>query len=66
MLESRKKISPVATEGFWWPYTPQTKLQAPPNGNMKHYKLVACLLSLNVKPPLHEHKAPPYKPKAPY
>jgi len=26
---------------------------------MKHYKLVQCLSNFNVKPPLHERKAPP-------
>jgi len=33
---------------------------------MKRYKLVEFLSNLNVKPPLHERKAPPHKRKAPY
>ena len=37
---------------------PQTILQATPNWNMKHYKLVEFWSLLNVKPPLHERKAP--------
>jgi len=32
---------------------------------MKHYKLVEFWSNLNVKPPLHERKAPPHKRKAP-
>jgi len=44
----------------------QTKLQAPQNWNMKHYKLVEFFVKLNVKPPLHERKALPHKCKAPY
>jgi len=44
-------LSPVAKGGLWWDYLPQTKLQAPPNWNMKHYKSVEFLLNLNVKPP---------------
>jgi len=32
---------------------------------MKHYKLVEFFSSLNIKPPLHERKAPPYTPKTP-
>jgi len=36
---------------------PQTKLQAPTNWNMKHFKLVEFLANLNAKPPIHEHKA---------
>jgi len=31
---------------------------------MKHYKLVEFLSNLNVKPPLHECKAPTHKHKA--
>jgi len=30
---------------------PQTKLQAPPNWNLKHYKLVEFSSNFNVKPP---------------
>ena len=37
---------------------PQTKLQGPPNWNVKHYKLVKFLSNVNVKPRLHERKAP--------
>jgi len=37
---------------------PQTKLQAPPNWNVKHYKLVEFLSNLNVKPPVRERKPP--------
>ena len=43
----------------------QTKLQVPPNRNMKHYKLVEFLSNLNVKPPPHERKAPPRTRKTP-
>jgi len=32
---------------------------------MKHYKLVEFFSNFNVKPPLHERKAPPHKCKAP-
>jgi len=32
---------------------------------MKLYKLVEFLSNLNVKPPLHERKAPPHNRKAP-
>jgi len=45
---------------------PQTKLQAPKNWNMKHYKLVECSSNLNVKPPLHKRKAPPTNVKPSY
>jgi len=43
---------------------PQTKIQAPPNYNMKHYKLVEFLSKLNVKPPWPKRKVPPHKRKA--
>jgi len=33
---------------------------------MKHYKLVKFLSNLNVKPPLHERKAPRTNVKPPY
>jgi len=33
---------------------------------MKHYMLVEFLLNLNVKPPLHERKAPSRNVKPPY
>jgi len=33
---------------------------------MKHYKLVQFLSNLNVKPPLHERKAPHTNTKSPY
>ena len=44
--------------GFGGLSHPQTKLQAPPNWNMKHYKLVEFLSNLNVKSPLNERTAP--------
>jgi len=37
---------------------PQTKLQASPNWNMKHYKLVEFLSNLNVKHPCTNVKPP--------
>jgi len=36
----------------------QTKLQASPNWNMKHYKSVEFVTFYNVKPPLHKRKTP--------
>ena len=56
--------SPVATGGFDGLISPN-KDPSTPNWNMKHYKLVEFLSKLNVKPPLHERKAPPHKGKAP-
>jgi len=44
--------------------SPQTKLQASPNWNLKHYKSVEFLSILNVKPTLPERKPPPHKRKA--
>jgi len=55
---TRAGSSPVATGRLWWAKPPQTKLQVPPNWNMKHYKVVQFLSNLNVKPPVHEQKAP--------
>jgi len=46
--------------------SPTTKAPSPPNWNMKHYKSVEFLLSLNVKPPVHKRQALPLKPKARY
>jgi len=43
--------------GLWWAQPLQTKLQSPPNWNMKHYILVEFMSNLNVEPPLHERKA---------
>ena len=37
---------------------PQTKLQAPPNWNIKHYKSVEFLSIFSVKPPRRKAKPP--------
>jgi len=44
---------------------PQTKYQAPLNGNMKHYKPLEFLSNFNIKPPRHKRKVPPHERKAP-
>ena len=49
--------SPVAT-GALVGLVPQTQLQAPPNWNMKHCKLVEFLSNLNVKAPRTNVKPP--------
>jgi len=41
--------------------SPPNKAPSPSNWNMKHYKSVEFFSSLNVKPPLHERKAPSHK-----
>jgi len=43
---------------LWWAYPPQTRLQAPPNCNMKHYKLVEFLSNVIVKPHCTNEKPP--------
>jgi len=48
-------------EGGFGGLSPPKTAPIPHNWNMKHYKLVEFLLNLNVKPPLHERKAPPHK-----
>ena len=53
------ETSPVATEELWWAYPTETKLQTPPNWNIKHYKLVEFLSNLNVKPPPRTNLKPP-------
>ena len=54
----RDLSSPVATGRWLVCLAPQTKLQAPPNWNIKHYKSVEFLSNLNVKPHLHKRKTP--------
>jgi len=44
--------------------SPPNKAPRPPNWNLKHYWSVEFLSLFNVKPPLHERKAPPHKRKA--
>ena len=48
---------PSPREGFGG-HSPPKKLQAPPNWNMKHYKLVEFLSDLYVNPPFTNVKPP--------
>ena len=51
--------SPVATGGLLGAYPPQTRLQAPPNWNMKHYKSVEILSYFRVSNPPRTNAKPP-------
>jgi len=51
--------------GCFWGLTPQTKLQAPPNWNMKHYKSFVFCHFLKRGDPPYKPKDPPQKRKAP-
>ena len=53
-LRRRRGSSPVPTGWWWWwwwVYSPQIKLQAPPNWNMKHNKAVEFYYLQTVKTP---------------
>jgi len=52
-------FSPVATGRILGAYPPQTKLQASPNWNVKHYKSVQFLLIFGVSSPPAETQSPP-------
>jgi len=52
------QISPIAPGGFVGLSPHKTKLQAPPNENMKHYKSVKFMSNFGMSCHLHKHKAP--------
>jgi len=57
--------SPVATGGFWGLAPPQTKLQVPPNWNIKHYKSNEFLKIFRLSSPPAQTQSPPAEKQTP-